>query len=156
MSSKIIIDNVSGSITSDGVPITGGGGGGSAATEGVTVVNSALNGSVNIDTSTNRVHYYTVNATANWTPNIRSSSSATLDSAMSIGDAMTVTILAKIGSSGYFSSSVQIDGSSIVPQWAGGIVPTAGNSNGTDIYSYSIIKTASATFSVFASIAQYA
>ena len=130
--------------------------GGAIATEGVTVVASALTGVTNIDTSTSQVHYYTVNATANWTPNIRSSSTTSLNSAMDNGDSMTVTIMATLGASGYYASSLQIDGVSVTPKWAGGISPTFGNEYGVDVYSYTIIKTASATFTVLASVSQFA
>jgi hypothetical protein len=189
MSSKIIIDNVSGSITSDGAPITGGGAatldeltdvtltspssgqvlkyngsawindtdaGGAAASEGITVVASALTGVVNIDTETNQVHYYTVNSSANWTPNIRSSSSVSLNSAMSVGQSMTVTIMATQGASGYYASSIQIDGVSVTPKWAGGLAPSFGNEYSVDMYSYTIVKTASATWTVFASFSTFA
>lgn len=150
MSTKISIDNVLGRITSDGQSIS------ASSVEAVNVVASALTGTVNIDTSTKQIHYYSAAAAANWTPNIRSTSSASLNSAMSIGEAMTVSILATIGSSGYYSSAVQVDGNSIIPKWAGGVTPLAGNSNGIDIYSYTIVKTADATFTVLASVSQYA
>jgi hypothetical protein len=189
MSSKIIIDNVSGQITADGSPITGGGAatldeltdvtltspssgqvlkyngsawindtdaGGAAATESSTISASALTGTTNIDTASTRIHYFTTAATANWTPNFRSTSGATLNSVMAVGDVMTVTILATIGSSGFYSAAAQVDGSSVTLKWAGGIVPTSGNTNGIDAYSYTIIKTASATFTVIASMAQFA
>jgi hypothetical protein len=130
--------------------------GGASATEGVTVVASALTGVTNIDTATNQVHYYTTSASANWTPNIRSSSSVSLNTAMAIGDAMTVTIMATIGSSGFYAGGLQIDGASVTPKWAAGIAPTSGNTNGIDVYSYTIVKTASATFTVIASVSQFA
>ena len=153
MSSKIVIDNVSGTITADGQPITGGGGGSSIET--TNVVASALAGTVNIDTETHKIHYYTSNATANWTPNIRSNSSATLDSAMSVGDTMTVTILATLGN-GFYSAALQIDGVSITPKWASGLAPTAGSMSSIDVYSYTIVKTAAATWTVLASVSQFA
>ena len=130
--------------------------GGAIATEGVTVVASALTGVTNIDTSTRQVHYYTVNSTANWTPNIRSSSSASLNSVMSVGDSMTVTIMATQGGTPYYSSALQIDGVSVTPKWAAGLAPTYGNAVGIDVYSYTIIKTASAAWTVIASMSQFA
>jgi len=130
---------------------------GSATTvEGITVVASALTGTVAIDTATNQVHYYTVNSSANWTPNIRSTGSVSLDSAMSVGQSMTVTIMAAQGSAGYYASSLQIDGVSVTPKWAGGLSPSFGNEYGTDVYSYTIIKTASATWTVLASFSTFA
>ena len=130
--------------------------GGAIAVETMSVVASALTGVVAIDTATNKVHYYTVNASANWTPNIRSTSSASLNSAMSVGDSMTVTIMATQGTGGFFASNLQIDGAAITPKWAGGLSPSFGNEYAVDIYSYTIVKTASATFTVFASVSPFA
>jgi len=53
---------------------------------------------------------------------------------------------------------VQVDGttSGVTTRWQGGTAPTAGNASGVDVYSYTIIKTANATFSVFASQTRFA
>jgi hypothetical protein len=133
-----------------------GGGGGAGGVEELLVSGSGLSGTTAIDTATYQVHYYSAAATANWTPNFRSTSLITLDSALNSGESITVTILATIGSSGYYSAAIQIDGVAVTPKWAGGIVPVSGNTSGIDIYSYTIIKTAAATFTVIASMAQFA
>jgi hypothetical protein len=44
----------------------------------------------------------------------------------------------------------------VTPEWQGGAAPTAGNVNSIDVYSYTIIKTGSATFTVLASQTQFA
>ena len=51
---------------------------------------------------------------------------------------------------------VLADGSSVTPEYQGGAAPTAGNANSLDVYSYTIIKTGSATFTVLASLTQFA
>lgn len=43
-----------------------------------------------------------------------------------------------------------------VPKWAGGTEPINGNAFCIDLYSYTIVKTANATFTVFASQQKYA
>jgi hypothetical protein len=62
----------------------------------------------------------------------------------------------KQGSSAYYLNAFQIDGSSVTPEWQGGTAPSAGNANSIDVYTVTIFKTASATFTVLASQVQYA
>ncbi len=131
-------------------------GGGSTGSESVLVSGSALTGTVLVETATYQAFYYTAAATGTWTPNFKSTSAATLDSVLAAGESITVTILATIGPNSYYSSAVQIDGNSVTPKWVGGIAPTTGNANSIDVYSYTIVKTASATFTVLASVAQFA
>jgi hypothetical protein len=75
---------------------------------------------------------------------------------MSTGDVVTVTFLVTQGSTAYYNSAVQVDGSSVTPKWQGGTAPSAGNASSIDAYTYAIVKTASATFTVFASQTKYA
>jgi hypothetical protein len=69
---------------------------------------------------------------------------------------MTVVFFATQTTVAYYNSAVQVDGSSVTPKWQGGSAPTAGNASGVDVYSYTIVKTANATFTVFASLSQFA
>jgi hypothetical protein len=63
--------------------------------------------------------------------------------------------MATIGGSEYRNSALQIDGSSVTPKWQGGVTPTTGFTNGIDIYTYTILKTAPATYTVLASLINY-
>lgn len=128
----------------------------SAAAETVTIAATAATGTVNFDVSTQSILYYTSNASANWTLNIRGSSSVTLNSIMSTGQSVTVTHLVTQGSTAYYNSALTIDGSSVTPKWSGGSAPVAGNVNSVDVYSYTIIKTGSGSFTVFASQTRFA
>jgi len=129
----------------------------SAAAETVTIAAIAATGTVNFDVSTQSILYYTSNAgPSNWTLNIRGSSSVTLNSIMSTGQSVTVTHLVTQGSTAYYNSALTIDGSSVTPKWSGGSAPAAGNVNGVDVYSYTIIKTGSGSFTVFASQTRFA
>ena len=74
---------------------------------------------------------------------------------MSTGEAITVAFLVTNGATAYYNNAFQVDGSSVTPKWQGGTAPTTGNINSIDIYTYTIIKTASATFTVLASQAQF-
>jgi hypothetical protein len=125
------------------------------AAEVVTVSATAATGTINYDITTQSVLYYTSNASANWTVNFRGSSGTSLNTLMSTGQSMTVAFLVTQGSTAYYNSAVQIDGSSVTPKWQGGTAPAAGNASGIDVYSYTIIKTASATYTVLASQTQF-
>jgi hypothetical protein len=126
------------------------------AREFVTVSATAANSSVVFDYLTQAVLYYTSNASANWSINIRGNSGTTLNSVMSTGDAITVAFIVPQGGTAYYNTSVQVDGttSGVTTTWQGG-APTKGNASGQDHYTYTIIKTASATFTVFAVQTQF-
>jgi hypothetical protein len=128
----------------------------SAAAETVTIAATAATGTVNFDVSTQSILYYTSNASANWTLNIRGSSSTTLNSIMSTGQSVTVTHLVTQGGTAYYNSALTVDGSSVTPKWSGGSAPSAGNANSVDVYTYTLIKTGSGSFTVFASQTRYA
>ena len=100
--------------------------------------------------------YYTTDASGNWTLNVRGDGSNTLNSIMSTGEVLTVTFLATQGSTAYYQSAFQVDGSSVTPEWQGGEAPTEGNASSIDAYVFSIIKTADATFTVLGSLTQFA
>jgi hypothetical protein len=122
-----------------------------------TVVSAtAATGTVNFDAVTQGVLYYTTNASANWTLNVRGDSSTTLNSILTTGDAITVVFLATNGATAYYPTVYQVDGSAVTPKWQGGTAPTAGNASSIDAYSLTIIKTASATFTVLASQTKFA
>jgi hypothetical protein len=125
------------------------------ALEGVTVSATAATGTINYDVTTQSVLYYTSNASANWTVNFRGSSGTSLDTAMSTGEAITVVFLVAQGSTAYYNNAVTIDGSSVTPKYQGGTAWTSGNASSVDAYSYTIVKTGSATFTVFAAQTQF-
>ena len=125
------------------------------ALEVVTVSATAATGTINYDVTTQSVLYYTTDASANWTVNFRGSSGTSLNTAMSTGEAITVVFLVTQGATAYYNNAVTIDGSSVTPKYQGGTAWSSGNASGVDAYSYTIIKTGSATFSVFAAQTQF-
>jgi len=126
------------------------------AAEVATVSATAATGTINYDVTTQSVQYYTSNASANWTVNFRASSGTSLNTLMTTGQSVTVAFLVTQGSTAYYNSAVQVDGttSGVTTRWLGG-APTAGNASGIDSYRYLIIKTGSATFTVLASNTQF-
>jgi hypothetical protein len=126
------------------------------AAEVATVSATAATGTINYDITTQSVLYYTSDASGNWTVNFRASSGTSLNTALATGQSVTVAFLVTQGATAYYNNAVQVDGSSVTPKWQGGTAPTAGNASSVDIYSYTILKTADAAFSVFASQTRFA
>ena len=124
--------------------------------EKVTNSATAATGTVNYDVITQAVLNYTTDASANWTLNIRGDGSNSLDSIMDTGESLTVAHIVKQGGTAYYNSAVQVDGSSVTPEWQGGSAPTGGNASSLDVYTYTVIKTGAATFTVLASQTQFA
>jgi hypothetical protein len=120
-----------------------------------TISATAATGTINYDAATQSVLYYTSNASANWTLNIRASSGTSLNTFMATGDTLTIVHMVTQGATPYYNSAVQVDGSSVTPKWQGGTAPTSGNASAIDVYTYTVIKTASATFTVLASQTQF-
>jgi hypothetical protein len=127
-----------------------------APLEKFNVVGTAPTGALNIDIKTAGVWYYTPNATADFTLNFRGDSSTTLNSILATGEAITVSVIWSNGAGPYtgtypyFPTAITVDGSSITPKWNGGVPIYSGNVSATSNVSYTIIKTASATFTVLA------
>ena len=125
--------------------------------EGATISATAATGTINFDAITQSVVYYTTNSSANWTINLRGNSGTTLNSLLSTGQAITVAFLATNGGTAYYNNVVQVDGttSGVTTKWQNA-TPSSGNANSIDSYTYTIIKTGSATFTVLASQSKFA
>lgn len=128
------------------------------AAETTTISATAATGTINYDVTTQSVLFYTANASGNFTVNLRASSGTSLNTALSTGQSVTVVFLVTNGSPAYYNTSVQVDGttSGVTTRWQGGTAPSSGNASSVDVYSYTVIKTANATFSVFAAQTRFA
>ena len=124
--------------------------------EKVTTAAIAATGTIAYDVLTQAVLNYTTAASGNWTLNVRGDGSNSLNSIMDAGESVTIAFVTAQTGTAYYNSAFQIDGSSVTPEWQGGAAPSAGNINSLDTYSYTIIKTADATFTVLASQTQFA
>jgi hypothetical protein len=124
--------------------------------EKITISATAATGTINFDCITQGILYYTTNASANFTLNFRGNGSNTLNSIMSAGESLSVIFLNTNGATAWYPNAFQIDTSVVVPKWSGGTAPSSGNASAIDAYSFSIIKTANATFTVLASTGKFA
>ena len=125
------------------------------AAETTTVSATAATGTINYDVTTQSVLYYTTNASANFTMNFRGSSGTSLNTAMATGQTVTVVFLCTNGTTAYYNNAVTIDGNSVTPKYQGGTAWAGGNASSIDAYSYTIVKTGSATFTVLAALTQF-
>jgi len=123
--------------------------------ETVEVVAAGSTGTINVDTLTASVEYYTGAATADWTLNVRGNGATTLNSTMAVNEQISVVYLNTNTASAFKPTGFTIDGSAVTPKWLGGSAPASGTVNGIDAYVYTIIKTASG-FTVLASQNKFA
>lgn len=123
----------------------------------VTVSGTGLSSTITMDLTTQSVYYTTSASTGNWNVNFRASSSTTLNSALGVGESITAVVLSTQGATGYYNTAVNIDGTAtgVTTKWLYA-APTVGNTSSIDAYSYTIIKTASATYTVLASQTKFA
>ena len=122
--------------------------------EAVNVVAAAPSATTNFYVQSGSVQLYTTSAANNWTLNIAFSSGTSMNTALATGQSVTFTLVTTQGSTAYYNNAVTIDGTSVTPKWIGG-APTAGNASGLDVYRFAVVKTASATYTVLASLTQY-
>lgn len=125
--------------------------------EVVNIVASAATGTINVNADTAPVWYYTTNASANFTLNLRYSASVSMATFLPVGQALTMVFLNTNGATPYYASAVQVDGSAVTPKWQGGSAPSAGNASSIDAYTFTIIKTAATpTYVVLAAQTRFA
>ncbi len=92
---------------------------------------------------------FTANSSANSTVNF------TGLAGMPVGNTASFVIINPNSANGKYINVYQVDGSATIVKWAGG-APIGGTSANTDIYSFSIIKTAATpTYNVFASVQSF-
>ena len=124
--------------------------------ETVNVVGSAPSSTTTYYVQSGSVQYYTSNAANNFVVNLAFSSGTSMNTALATNQSTTATLVTTQGSTAYYATSIQVDGttSGVTTRWIGG-APTAGNASGLDVYRFAVIKTASATYTVLASLTQY-
>ena len=107
----------------------------------------STNGDINLDNG--MVQYNTANlAGTNNTLNI--TSSVGINTQMATGDAISVTCISSQNANTAYVNNITVDHAAVTENWIGCSAPTDGGSSGVDLYAFSIIKTASATYTVIA------
>jgi hypothetical protein len=123
--------------------------------EQVKITASAPPSTLNVDALSGSVVFLSASSANNWTVNFRGSAATSLNSMMYPGQSMTFAVLVNHATVGYTASIHQVDGTTIMPRWQGGTLPS-GSGTSTDIYSYTLIKTANAAFNIFAAQTKFA
>jgi hypothetical protein len=123
--------------------------------ETTNVYSVGSNSTINYDLTAQSVLFSTVNATANFTVNLRGNANSTLDSIMNNGQTVTIAYLASNGPTAFFSNTFSIDGFIRSVRWQNSIIPTAGNANSIDSYAFTVIKTTANTYTVFGTQTQF-
>jgi hypothetical protein len=118
--------------------------------ERANVVTGSASDITNVDLFYAPVMYWTANCTANVTANIRGSATTPLNSTMAVNQTATLALFLPIGNTPYYVETVKIDNTTVTPVWLNGNTVLSGNANSIDVYTFTIIKTASATYKVFA------
>ena len=126
-----------------------------SAVEPTTVTAVAATGTIIYEINSQSIVYSTANATANWTLNLTFSKAQSLNSYLAINQTITCAHIVAQGATAYYNSAVQVDGTSVTPKYQGGTAYTSGNASGIDAYSYTIVKTGSAAFTVLEAQTQF-
>lgn len=126
------------------------------ALEVVSVPGSAPGANVTLDAMTATRYLYMAHATSNIVLNLRGNASTTLNTLMATGESILVEVRITNGTTPYYVTSFQIDGTTQSLYWINGLTPTAGNASSTDAYLFDITKTANNTYRVQASRQRYA
>ena len=80
---------------------------------------------------------------------IRDSGSTTLNSKMSVGQSIVVTLITTANASAY-SANITVDGNAVTENWVGGSAPSGGGSSGIDVHTFTLVKTAANTYTCLA------
>ena len=126
-----------------------------ALIENVNVINSVAPANTTINVLNSAINYYTSNCTQNTIVNITGNNITTLNVLMPIGKSISTVLILPQGSTPYIPYVIQIDNQTVTPSWATGNTIVTGNLNSTDIYTFTVIKTADAVFKVYASQSKY-
>lgn len=128
--------------------------------EKVNIIPSAISsGTVNVNLIGPAINYYTVSTeAAGWVFNFQGNSTVSTNSYLNVGESVTTTILVTQDNDNdnEYATGYQIDGVTVTPIWQGNVLPSTATDNCTvSSYTFTIVKTASATYTVFASISTY-
>ena len=123
--------------------------------ERANIVSASAPATTNIDLLGAPVMYWSSNCTANITANIRGNATTPLNSIVGTNQTATFALFLPNGAVPYFVNTVKIDNATITPVWLNGNTLVSGNADSIDVYTFTVIKTASATYKVFATQSKF-
>lgn len=146
------IDSVGVITARSGLKILGGGASFIGPLRERMVTNSTpIDSDPNVNIDQGLIHYRTGNlgGTANA---VNITSSVGINTVMATGDVMTVTVLHAVNSASSYINNVNIEGNSQTEFWIGNSPPTAGGTSNLDLYSFTVMKVASNTYTIIANV----
>ena len=127
--------------------------------EDVSVIGTALTGEVDLNLADQTVYHYTANASGDWTWDLwKSGGSISLNDLLATGQPITMAAFVPQGGTAYHPTDLKIANTSVwsAVKWLGGAgAPNAGTPNATNYYTFTIIKTAANTYTVFGNQSVY-
>jgi hypothetical protein len=124
--------------------------------EPATVTATAATGTIQFDVITQSDLFYTTNASANFTLNVRGNSSTALNTILGTNTSQTIVFRNTNGATPFYLTGLSIDGTNQTIRWQGGTAPAAGNASSIDVYVFQITKTAANTYTVLGSLTRFA
>jgi hypothetical protein len=125
--------------------------------ENVTFNNSTFSTFVAFNVLSQSILYNTTSSLGNWTLAITGDGVTPVNNIIGVNQSLTIVHMATQGSNAYYPALITID-SIYTPtiEWQGGVAPLYGNPNSIDVYTYNILKSASNTYTIFASQTRFA
>jgi hypothetical protein len=123
--------------------------------ETVKINTTARNGTQAVNLDDGMVHYFSTNSSGTWKPNFTMSAGDDINATIAIGDVFSPTMIVAKGATSHYSTTIQVDGSDVTPEFSGGAPSDGGGSGTFDVYNYTIIKTGDDTFKAFAAVSTY-
>ena len=122
--------------------------------EKVCLYDAASYTEIEIDIQKGSLHYYTAQATGNFTFNIKNVAN------MPIEKSIVVTVLVNMGSSAYVMSNptttgFKIDSSDVVVKWINSTPPSSGVTNAVNSYTFAIVKTTATDYTVLGTLSTF-
>ena len=122
--------------------------------EGINIVSGKLSDNTTINIDHSMAHYFTTTETTTGIPNFTSTAGINTD--LSVGETFSVNVITTAATAGY-STGAKIDaGSTLSVLWNGGSDPSTGGDGGVDVYTYQVIKTGDAAFTVLGNVSNFA
>jgi len=122
--------------------------------EGVNIISGKLSDNTTINIDHSMAHYFTTTESTTGIPNFTSTAGINTD--LSVGQTFSVNVITTAAAAGY-STGARIDAGATLPVlWNGGSDPSEGGSAGVDLYTYQVIKTGSAAFTVLGNVSNFA
>ena len=137
--------NASGLSTFSGLAVTPG----ECIKETAKVTSTAWNSDTTINISLGNI-VYNSGGTGAGGVDLNIVSDVGINTTLKIGEVLTVTGIVSCTNTAHYVDGLKIDHSSVLLSWVGGSAPTEGGGSAFDAYSFTIVKTANAAYSVIA------